>query len=98
MPVNTNKVAKIMSGLPTKEQMLTGNDRDNLTGAITNPETGEEQPATLREGEYVLDIPSIIGLGEGDYKTGLEKIQKIHQSLRDKGLSLMESLGLGGVE
>jgi hypothetical protein len=97
MAVNPNTVAKVMTGLPTREEMLAGTDGDNLSAAIQDPTTGQEEPAALREGEYVLDIPSIIGLGEGDYEQGLAKIQQIHQALRQKGMSLMESLGLGGV-
>ena len=97
MPVNTETVAKVMSGLPTGEEMLTGIDGDNLNAVIQDPNTNTEEPATLREGEYVLDIPSIIGLGDGDYEQGLAKIQEIHQALRQKGMSLMDSLGLGGV-
>lgn len=97
MAVNRDKVAKVMSGLPTREQMISGTDGDNLSAAITNPETGQSEPAALREGEYVFDIPSIIGLGEGDYEAGLQKLQTIHGALREKGLSLVGEQGLAAV-
>lgn len=98
MAINSEKVAKVMTGLPTKEQMVMGQDGDNLNAAIVNPETGDSSPAELREGEYVFDIPSIVGLGDGDYETGLAKLQEIHQTLRSKGLGIMEEQGLGGVK
>ena len=49
MPVNTETVAKVMSGLPTGEEMLTGIDGDNLNAVIQDPNTNTEEPATLRE-------------------------------------------------
>lgn len=87
--MNTKNVTKQILGLPTKEQMVSGENTDNLSAAIVDPETGEKAPASLTEGEYVFDVPSIIGLGNGDYQTGLQKLQQIHKALQQKGTQLM---------
>ena len=97
MAINRETVARTMTGLPTKEAILSGTDTDNLTASIVDPDTNEEAPAQLQQGEYVIDVPSLIGLGDGDYAIGLERIQEIHQLLREKGLSLVGEQGIGGV-
>jgi len=90
MAINPKDVIRQKTGLPTKEQMLAGENTDNLSAEIRDPESGEKAPASLTEGEYVFDIPSIIGLGQGDYNTGLQKIKQVHQMLREKGLSFLK--------
>lgn len=89
--MNSKDVTKRMVGLPSPEQMVSGQNTDNLDATIVDPSTGEEGPATLTEGEYVFDVPSIIGIGDGDYETGLQKLQQIHQALQQKGLGLMDA-------
>lgn len=89
MAVNPKDVLKKRTGLPTKEEMLAGENTDNLMASIENPNTGKEAPASLTQGEYVFDIPSIIGLGQGDYNAGLKKLQQVHQMLQQRGKQFM---------
>ncbi len=97
MAINRETVARTAAGLPTAEAILAGTDTDNLTASIVDPDTNQEAPAALQQGEYVIDVPSLIGLGDGDYEMGLERIQEIHQLLREKGLALIEQQGISGV-
>ena len=90
MSINSKKVLKNKQGLPTKEQMVAGENTDNLLGTIKDPSTGEKAPASLTEGEYVFDIPSIIGLGQGDYNKGLKKLKQVHSMLQERGNQFMK--------
>lgn len=91
-------MSNIVQGLPTEQEMATGNDGDNLSANIVDPATGEAQGASLRKGEYVIDVPSLFGLGDGDYEKGLSMIKEMHAHLREKGLGMMDNQGLEGTQ
>lgn len=103
MALDRKEVITAVAGLPTKEAILSDNiSTDNVGASIVDPETGEEQPAQLTKGEYVLDIPSIVGLdailgGEGTYEGGLAQMEKLHKTLREKGLDILKGQGLGSI-
>jgi len=90
MALNSEKILKKRQNLPTKEEMLSGKNTDNVLGSIQDPQTGEKAPASLTEGEYVIDVPAIIGLGEGDYNKGLDKLKRVHQMLQERGMQFMQ--------
>lgn len=103
MAIDRKEVITAVAGLPTKESILSDSiSTDNVGASIIDPKTGEEQPAQLTKGEYVLDIPSIVGLdallgGEGTYEGGLVQLEKLHKTLREKGLEILGKEGLGGI-
>ena len=94
MPVNTKEVAKGLAGLPSAEQMLSPENFDTVPAVVRSQDGSKESPAALTEGEYVLSVPAIIALGDGDYNKGAEMIEQIHSMLREKSKNFINKTGL----
>lgn len=93
--INKKRAITQASGLPSKEQILTSPlNNDTLTASIESTD-GTSQPARLTEGEFVISIPAIIGMGEGDYDLGLERFTQLHDELRQIGQAIMDEQGSG---
>lgn len=81
---------KAASGLPTKEQLLLSpGNTDTVPGMAHDAQGLPSQPIAVTEGEFVISIPAIIGLGEGDYEKGLQTLTQIHDELKAHGEALM---------
>lgn len=65
---------------------------DMIPAVITDPETGEViEPAALSPGEYVLDVPTVLDLGEGDEAMG-SNLLKLLQENPDARSAVRETL------
>lgn len=94
MPIDTNAIAKGLAGLPTPEEMLSPENFDTVPAVVRAKDGTKESPAALTEGEYVLSIPALIALGEGDYNKGAELAENIHSMLREKSKNYINKTGL----
>lgn len=90
-------MVKNMTGLPTKEQILTSpENNDTIPAQIQNVEGEPVAPAALTEGEFVFSLPAIIALGEGDYDTGLQMLEQMHLELQAIGDQMVAEMQGGG--
>lgn len=94
MPINTKEVAKGLAGLPSVDQMLSPENFDTVPAVVRSSDGSKESPAALTEGEFVLSVPALIALGDGDYNKGAQLAEQIHSMLREKSKSYINKAGL----
>lgn len=87
---NKRDMIRSITGLPTREQLMSGANTDTVPAVIHNPTTGEQSPAALTPGEMVFSIPSILGAGEGNYHKGVRDLTHLHDKLSELGKSYLE--------
>lgn len=90
MPVNTKEVAKGLAGLPSVDAMLDPKHFDNVPAVVRSSDGAGDSPAALTEGEFVISIPALVALGDGDYNKGAQMIENIHNMLREKSKSYLD--------
>lgn len=98
MPIGANSLSSAL-GLPTKQDLLLQKGQADTVPAVINDAKTQQPkaPAQLSEGEYVFSVPAIIALGDGDYDTGLQLLDQIHQELRAKAEQMIGDKGLGAI-
>ena len=96
--INKKQAIQRQQGLPSKEQILTAPENTDTVPAQINNANGEPQaPAALTEGEFVISIPAIIAIGEGNYDNGLATLEQMHEELRLQGEELLGTPEQGGL-
>lgn len=95
--VNKKGAVSKMTGLPSKGAILQAGP-DNVQSAVTDGNGVVQGPAALKEGEFVFSVPAIVALGEGDYDTGIQQLEQLHQELAALGEQMLSGQGLGAVE
>lgn len=99
MPISPSSLSSSL-GLPTRQDLLLQKGQADTVPAVIQSQDPKvpDSPAKLSEGEYVISVPAIIALGEGDYDKGLALLDKVHQELRQKGAEIIQQQGLGSVK
>lgn len=90
--IDKKEMVSRAEGIPTKETLLMSElNRDNLDAAIQTKD-GQQQEALLSEGEFVFSIPAIVALGEGDYDSGMQMLEQMHEELKTIGKGYMDQV------
>ena len=61
-----------------------GGPKDDAIPAVVVDRAGAHHPARLSDGEFVMPIEAILGLGEGDPAVGAQRMQELADRLSRK--------------
>ena len=96
--VNKKQAIKNMEGLgsASPQSISMNQGGDDVLASMSPADGGEALPASLKEGEIVFSIPSIIGAGEGEYEAGAEIILALHDKLKAIGEQMLQENSIAG--
>lgn len=94
MAKNTKQGSKGLDGLPPVDALLSPENFDTVPAVVRSSDGAKDQPAALTEGEFVISVPAIIALGEGDYELGAQRIEDFHNALREESKKYLTKKGL----
>lgn len=98
--VNKYQAIKSMTGIPSKGSILASGG-DDVPALVTDQSGNPQAPASIKQGEIIFSVPSIVGAGQGDYDKGAELILELHEQLKELGEQLIAqeqgSQGIAGV-
>jgi hypothetical protein len=69
---------------------------DNMNAQITDHMGQPQGPATIKSGEIVFSVDSVIGAGNGDYDKGAKLLLGLHDKLQDHGEAIVQKQSLSG--
>jgi len=69
---------------------------DNMNAQITDHTGAPQGPATIKSGEIVFSVESVIGAGNGDYDKGAKLLLGLHDKLQDHGEALVQKQSIAG--
>lgn len=94
--VQKNQGLAAALGMPNKNVTAQVLERGRADDVPANNAEGTN-PILVSEGEFIFSVPAIMGIGDGDYKRGLELLTQVHEEMKAKGKELIEGQGLGGM-
>lgn len=71
---------------------------DNMNAQITDHMGQPQGPATIKSGEIVFSVESVIGAGNGNYDQGAKLLLGLHDKLQDHGEALVQKQSLAGAQ
>ncbi len=71
---------------------------DNIPAQITDHQGEPQGPASIKAGEIVFSVESIIGAGNGNYEAGAKKLLGLHDRLQDHGAQLVQKQSIAGAQ